>query len=65
VPFLNCDVRFTPDSDQTADIEQGRGRANNGSRNLIRLPEAKAETNIRKMEAPLEATEAQKAAASV
>jgi hypothetical protein len=28
VPFLNCDVRFTPDSDQTADIEQGRRRAN-------------------------------------
>ena len=27
VPFLNCDVRFPPDSDQTADIEQGRGRA--------------------------------------
>jgi hypothetical protein len=29
VPFLNCDVRFPPDSDQTADIEQGRGRAKN------------------------------------
>jgi hypothetical protein len=24
VPFLICDVCFTPDSDQTADIEQGR-----------------------------------------
>jgi hypothetical protein len=24
-PFLNYDVRSTPDSDQTADIEQGRG----------------------------------------
>jgi hypothetical protein len=25
VPFSNYDVRSTPDSDQTADIEQGRG----------------------------------------
>jgi hypothetical protein len=24
VSFLNYDVRFTPDSDQTADIERGR-----------------------------------------